>query len=87
MTPEQQHLMSRLDTLAEHHRWCYESARVFITAGPKTFDAWCSDGARTLWHWVGTADDITAAVAGWIEQRQTRKTTTEVCRASSTITP
>jgi hypothetical protein len=70
MTQAQHELQSRLIAITDRRRWSHGNARIQITAGPRVFDVCCSDGVRTIWHWVGTADQIARALDNWIEQRQ-----------------
>jgi hypothetical protein len=69
MTPEQPELFLRLEAMADRHGWSLEHSRTRVAAGPRVFDVSCTDGAHTLWHWVGTSDEIAGALDQWIERR------------------
>jgi hypothetical protein len=70
MTPEQRELYVRLHAIANRHGWSRGSATIHITEGPRTFDVWCTDDVRTIWHWAGTADQIAEALGNWIRERR-----------------
>jgi hypothetical protein len=69
MTPEQQALLTALRAIADRHGWSSRCPRIEIAAGPRAFDVRCSDDGRTIWHRVGTADQIAGALGQWVERR------------------
>jgi len=71
LTYGQRDLLARLQAITDRHRWLGRNAKIEVMAGPRAFDVRCSNGPATLWHWVGTADQILESVDRWFTHRRT----------------
>jgi hypothetical protein len=63
-------LRARLSAVAARDGWAHDDARFEVAAGPRVFDVRCVKGYATIWHWVGTADQIVDAVENWSARRR-----------------
>jgi hypothetical protein len=72
-TAAQQELLARLSAIARELGWSPGQATISVAAGPNAFDVQCVDGDRTIWHWVGTREQITVALDNWIRVSQPRR--------------
>jgi hypothetical protein len=70
MTSEQRQLLVKLQEVFNRERWSGLDWMIAVTAGPRAFEARCHSGDRTLWHWVGTSDQILNGLEGWMRQRR-----------------
>jgi hypothetical protein len=70
MTSEQRQLLAKLQEVSKCERWSSCNWMIDVAAGPRAFEARCFNGDRTLWHWVGTRDQIIAGLERWMRQRR-----------------
>ena len=85
LTLAQRDLRLNLEAIGERHGWSIRDAQLEVMAGPRAFDVRCVSGAATLWHWVGTSEQILATVDRWLTGRRTTHSYEFV--TSSDVTP
>jgi len=83
MTVAQRELLARLEAIARRRGWSPGQATINVAAGPNAFDVWCAGGDQTIWHWIGTAEQIASALDNWIKVTQSRPLHREVASSQA----
>jgi hypothetical protein len=69
MTAHQEDLLAKLRAIWKRHDPALRRSHIEVSGGPRVFDVKCSEAGRTVWHWVGTADQIADALNKWIDRK------------------